>query len=83
MTCSLDTNRSIPIHCKKRGVTEHPRGAIFYCFHGNSMGNHGNSKIVLPWGVPIHHVFYSVALQELLQGRAAYVTIVPVTSKYL
>ena len=20
-----------PVHCKKRGVTEHPRGAIFYC----------------------------------------------------
>ena len=20
--------------CKKRGVSEHPRGAIFYCFHG-------------------------------------------------
>ena len=49
------------IHCKKRGVTGHPRGAIFYCFHGNSMGYHGNSKILLPWGVLIHHVFYSVA----------------------
>ena len=24
------------------------------------MGYHGNSKILLPWGVPIHHVFYSV-----------------------
>ena len=48
------------IHCKKRGVTEHPRGAIFYCFHGNSMGYHGNSKILLPWGVQLHHVFYSV-----------------------
>ena len=30
------------------------------CFRGNSMGYHGNSKILLPWGVPIHHVFYSV-----------------------
>ena len=30
-------------HCKKRGVTEHPRGAIFYCFRGNNMGYHGNS----------------------------------------
>ena len=48
------------VHCKKRGVTEHPRGAIFYCFCGNSMGYHGNSKILLPWGVPIHRVFYSV-----------------------
>ena len=48
------------IHCKKRGVTEHPRGAIFYCFHGNSMGYHGNSKILLPWGVQLHRVFYSV-----------------------
>ena len=48
------------VHCKKRGVTEHPRGAIFYCFRGNSMGYHGNSKILLPWGVPIHRVFYSV-----------------------
>ena len=46
-------------HCKKRGVTEHPRGAIFYCFRGNSMGYHGNSKILLSWGVPIHNVFYS------------------------
>ena len=23
------------------------------------MGYHGNSKILLPWGVPIHRVFYS------------------------
>ena len=45
---------------KKRGVTEHPRGAIFYCFRGNSMGYHGNSKILLPWGVQLHRVFYSV-----------------------
>ena len=22
------------LHCKKRGVSEHPRGAIFYCFYG-------------------------------------------------
>ena len=44
-------------HCKKCGVTEHPRGAIFYCFRGNSMGFHGNSKILLLWGVPIHSVF--------------------------
>ena len=48
------------LHCKKRGVTEHPRGAIFYCFRGNSMGYHGNSIILLLWGVPIHRVFYSV-----------------------
>ena len=26
------------------------------------MGYHGNSKILLPWGVPIHHVFYSVVV---------------------
>ena len=26
------------------------------------MGYHGNSKILLPWGVPIHHIFYSVCL---------------------
>ena len=50
----------VHVHCKKRSVTEHPRGAIFYCFRGNSMGYHGNSKILLPWGVPIHRVFYSV-----------------------
>ena len=25
------------------------------------MGYHGNSKILLPWGVPIHRVFFSVA----------------------
>ena len=48
------------VHCKKHGVTGHPRGAIFYCFRGNSMGYHGNSKILLPWGVPINRVFYSV-----------------------
>ena len=24
------------------------------------MGYHGNIKILLPWGVPIHRVFYSV-----------------------
>ena len=41
------------------GVTEHPRGAIFSCFHGNSMGYHENMQILLPWGVPIHHIFYS------------------------
>ena len=45
--------------CKKCGVTERPRGAIFSCFCGNSMGYHGNMKILLPWGVPIHHIFYS------------------------
>ena len=42
---------------QKCGVTEHPRGAIFYCFRGNSMGYHGNMKILLPWGVPIHRFF--------------------------
>ena len=26
------------------------------------MGYHGNMKILLPWGVPIHHIFYSVLL---------------------
>ena len=36
------------VHCKKCGVTEHPRGAIFYCFHGNPYCYHGNSKILLP-----------------------------------
>ena len=50
----------ITLHCKKRGVTEHPRGAIFYCFRGNSIGYHGNSKILLPRGVQLHRVFYSV-----------------------
>ena len=49
-------------HCKKCSVTERPRGAIFSCFCGNSMGYHGNMKILLPgpWGVPIYHIFYSV-----------------------
>ena len=56
----LSKSHSRNVHCKKRGVTEHPRGAIFYCFHGNSMGYHRNSKILLPWGGPIHRVFYSV-----------------------
>ena len=53
-------------HCKKCGVTEHPKGAIFYCFHGNSMGYHGNSKILLPWGVQLHRVFYSAVSYALL-----------------
>ena len=61
------------LHCKKCGVTEHPRGAIFYCFRGNSMGYHGNSKILLPWGVQLHHVFYSVALSELPGLYAVYI----------
>ena len=47
------------VHCKKRGVSEQPRGAIFYCFHGNPYCYHGNSKILLPWGVQLHRVFYS------------------------
>ena len=31
-------------------------------YHGNSkiLGYHGNSKILLPWGVQLHHIFYSV-----------------------
>ena len=33
---------------KKCGVTECPRGAIFSCFHGNSMGYHGNMKYCSP-----------------------------------
>ena len=51
----------VMLHCKKRGVLEHPMGAIFYCFHGNLCCYHGNSKILLPWGVQLHRVFYSVA----------------------
>ena len=53
------------LHCKKRGVSEHPRGAIFYCFHGNPYCYHGNSKILLPWGVQLHRVFYSVSSGSL------------------
>ena len=50
---------------KKRGVAGHPRGAIFYCFHGgNSMCYHGNSKILLPWGVQLHRVFYSACINK-------------------
>ena len=66
--CTHDMMWSRGYHCKKRGVTEHPRGAIFYYFRGNSntMGYHGNSKILLPWGVPIHRVFYS-AWSDILQ----------------
>ena len=60
MQCSLSYGYCI--HCKKRGVTEHPRGAIFYCFHGNPYCYHGNSKILLPWGVQLHRVFYSVQM---------------------
>ena len=43
-------------YCKKCGVTEHPRGAIFSCFRGNSMGYNGNMKILLPWGILIHRI---------------------------
>ena len=44
--------------------------AIFYCFHDNSMGYHGDSKILLPWGVPIHRIFYSaVAMETDLTGH--------------
>ena len=50
----------LAVHCKKHGVTEHPKGAIFYCFHGNPYCYHGNSKILLPWGVQLLRVFYSV-----------------------
>ena len=49
------------MHFKKCGVTEHPRGAIFYCFRGNSMGwlRQSNSYCSmqvahLPWNVRIH-----------------------------
>ena len=62
----------IRAHCKKCGVTERPRGAIFSCFHGNSIGYHGNMKILPPWGVPIHHIFYSavsVCTNVLLLAR--------------
>ena len=34
-----------------------PRGAIFSCFHGNPYCYHGNMKILLPWGVQLHHIF--------------------------
>ena len=47
---------------KKRGILEHPRGAIFYCFHGNPYCYHRNSKILLPWGVQLHRIFYSVCV---------------------
>ena len=53
------------VHCKKCGVTERPRGAIFSCFRGNSMGYHGNMKILLTWGVPIHHIFLQCILSTL------------------
>ena len=45
---------------KKCCVSECPRGAIFSCFHGNPYCYHGNRKILLPWGVQLHHIFYSV-----------------------
>ena len=41
-------------------------------YHGNSMGYHGNSKILLPWGVPIHRVFLQCndwLLQVNVQSR--------------
>ena len=48
------------MHCKKCGVLEHLRGAIFSCSHGNPYCYHGNRKILLPWGIQLHHIFYSV-----------------------
>ena len=42
--------------------------SIHDCFRGNSMGYHGNSKILLPWGVQLHRVFYSVDLTCKNQG---------------
>ena len=56
-------------------TSEHPRGAIFYCFHGNPYCYHGSSKILLPWGVQLHRVFYSVFVTILLQ--AAFVALQP------
>ena len=47
------------MHCKKCGVTEHPRGAIFSCFHGNSMGYHGNMKILVT-------TFFAVCTHEMI-----------------
>ena len=62
----IDHSSHIPVdtykHCKKCGVTERLRGAIFSCFRGNSMGYHGNMKILLPLGVPIHHIFFIVRI---------------------
>ena len=43
--CSWHTH-----HCKKCGVSERPRGAMFSCFHCNLYCYHGNGKILLPWG---------------------------------
>ena len=63
------SNKSLYIHCKKCGVTECPRGAILSCFCGNSVGYHGNMKILLPWGVLIHHIFYSVAAYHACTPR--------------
>ena len=72
-------------HCKKRGVTEHPRGAIFYCFHGNPYCYHGNSIILLPWGVQLHRVFYSArtafaGMLTQMQGRVFTKSVPPSTS---
>ena len=48
-------------HCKNVVYRNmYPRGAIFYCFHGNLYCYRGNSKILLPWGVQLHRDFYSV-----------------------
>ena len=33
------------------------------------MGYHGNSKILLPWGVQLHRVFYSVVTDGSSRGR--------------
>ena len=55
-----------PIDCKKCGVSEHPRGTIFSCFHGNLYCYHGNRKILLPWGVQLHHIFYTPGPTKVL-----------------
>ena len=68
LSCMLSTYLAAIIailtssHFKKRSVSEHPRGVIFYCFHGNLYCYHGNSKILLPWGVQLHRVFYNAVI---------------------
>ena len=33
--------------------------------NGNPYCYHGNRKILLPWGVQLHHIFYSVSYKSL------------------
>ena len=38
-------------------TSQGPGEQYFPCFHGNPYCYHGNRKILLPWGIQLHHIF--------------------------